>query len=307
MNYINSHIRKLGYAGLILYSVCVSQPVAALDCRERIQSTAQFPAADISRGNLWRIETGDGEINHLFATIHLSDPRISLLRQPVAQALNNSASFGMEVVLDRDAITTMSSAMQLVNSNSLKNILQPDLFAATALRLGSYGVSLEAMERLKPWAAFITLSLPPAQSGVPLDMMLMLKAQGAGIPIFGLETIDDQIGVFDNLSDVDEVELLREVVCHYEEYQADIVTMIEHYIAQDLGALMQMVLRYRSPLQDRFLDVLLWQRNRRMVANMVPHLETGGTFIAIGALHLPGPSGVLDLLSKRGYTVEPIH
>ncbi len=271
-----------------------------------MQSAAPFSATELTHGNLWRVETSDGKTNHIFATIHLSDPRIRQLQQHVDEALNSSNSFGMEVVLDRDALTSMSSAMRLVNGQSLKMLLQPELFAATALLLGRYGVPVQATERLKPWAAFVTLSLPPRQSGVPLDMMLMIKAQRAGIPVFGLETVDEQIGVFDNLSDADEVDLLRELVCHYNEYQSDIATMTEHYIAEDLDAVMQMALRYRSPLQDRFLDVLLWQRNRRMVANMVPHLETGGTFIAVGALHLPGPRGVLDLLSRRGYTIEAI-
>ena len=70
---------------------------------------------------------------------------------------------------------------------------------------------------------------------------------------------------------------------------------------------MQMALRYRSPLQERFLELLLWQRNRRMAGRMLPHLEAGGAFIAIGALHLPGVGGVLDILSGHGYTVESIH
>ena len=307
MNCIVSRGCKLGIIGLVFCRVCFYQPVQAYDCPERGESGLPAEIAGFSFGNLWRVETDTGAINHVFGTIHISDPRISQLRQPVAQALNDSASLGMEVVLDRGAISTMSSAMQLADGNSLKKILPPDLFAATAMLLGRYGVSARATEQLKPWAAFVTLSLPAKRFGVPLDMLLMQRAERAGLSIFGLETVAEQIGVFENLSDADALDLLREVVCRYEENQADIETMIELYLAEDLGALMQMSLRYPSSLQDRFLDVLLWQRNRRMVLNMVPYLETGGAFIAIGALHLPGPGGVLDLLSKRGYTIEAIH
>lgn len=134
-------------------------------------------------------------------------------------------------------------------------------------------------------------------------MLLTFEARRLRIPVFGFETVDEQIEVLDNLCLADEVELLRDVVCHYDEIQSDIEMMITYYLAQDLDALMQMALCYRSPLQDRFLEVLLWKRNRRMV----PHLIAGGTFVAIGALHLPGPGGALDFLRKRGYTLEPIY
>lgn len=304
---MDSHIRSLGLAIFILYSACSSQRVVALDCAALVQSTARSESVEYSHGNLWRIDALDGHINYLFGTIHLTDPRVTQLPSPVAEALDNSDIFGMEVVLDSDAIVAMSQAMRLVDGNSLQKILGLELFESTAELLGRYGVTMQAIQSLKPWAAFATLSLPPAQSAVPLDMLLMFEAQRQGKPIFGLEVIDEQIAVLDTLTDSDQLELLRRAVCHYDEFQADIETMVEHYIARDLGAVMRMALRYRSPLQDRFLDALLWQRNRRMVAKMVPRLDTGGAFIAIGALHLPGPGGVLDILSKRGYSIESIH
>jgi len=256
---------------------------------------------------LWRIESVDGQINHLFGTIHLTDPRVTDLPHPVVKALNNSVSFGMEVVLDIDAIGTMSKAMYLAEGKSLAKILKPALFAATIRLLDRYGVAAEAAQKLKPWAAFTTVSLPPGQSGVPLDMFLMFAAQQDRKSIFGLETIDEQLAVFNTLAMSDQVELLNQVVCHYDEFQADVETMIEHYLARDLAAIMQMAVRYRSPLQERVLEVLLWQRNRRMAARMLPHLHKGGAFIAIGALHLPGIGGVLDILSEHGYSIEPIH
>ena len=186
-------------------------------------------------------------------------------------------------------------------------MLDSALFNGTAKLLERYGVATHAAQKLKPWAVFTTLSLPPAQPAVPLDMFLMASAQRLNKPVFGLESIEEQIAVLDALSDSDQVELLRQTVCHYDEFQVDVDTMIEHYLARDLGAIMQMALRYRSPSQDRFLDLLLWQRNRRMAARILPHLQEGGAFIAIGVLHLPGLGGVLDILSSHGYTIESVY
>jgi uncharacterized protein YbaP (TraB family) len=297
----------LSLAIIIIHIGSAGQVVAALECSELVATSEPFESAGYSRGMLWRIESVDGQINHLFGTIHLTDPRVTDLPYPVVKALNDSVSFGMEVVLDIDAIGTMSKAMYLADGKSLVKILEPALFAATIRLLDRYGVPAEAAQKLKPWAAFTTVSLPPGQSGVPLDMFLMFAAQQDRKSIFGLETIDEQLAVFNTLAMSDQVELLNQVVCHYDEFQADVETMIEHYLARDLAAIMQMAVRYRTPLQERVLEVLLWQRNRRMAARMLPHLHKGGAFIAIGALHLPGIGGVLDILSKHGYTIEPIH
>ncbi|HJP35659.1 MAG TPA: TraB/GumN family protein, partial [Gammaproteobacteria bacterium] len=155
-------------------------------------------------------------------------------------------------------------------------------------------------------AAYTTLSLPPGKTAMPLDLLLLRVARQGGKEVFGLESIGEQVAVFDGLAISDQTELLEQAVCHYGEFQSEIEKMIGHYVSRDLSAMMRMSMRYRSPLNDRFLDVVLWQRNRRMAERMLPHLQKGGAFIAVGALHLPGVDGVLDLLVKRGYDVQPI-
>ena len=287
-----SHVFRLRSAVGIFFWICLAPGALALDCVQRIHSNQRFESAGYSHANLWRVATAGGQVNYIFGTIHLADPRVTRLPRAVVEALSGSESFGMEVVLNSSAIATMSKAMHFVDGLSLEQFLEPELLPRTAELLDRYGVSTRVARTLKPWAAFTTFSLPPGQMTVPLDLLLMLEAERRGKLVFGLETIEEQIRVFDTLSNVD---------------QADIETLIKHYVAQDLGAVMQMTLRYSSPLQDRFLDVLLWQRNRRMADKMTSYLRHGGAFIAIGALHLPGHGGVLDILSKRGYTIESIN
>jgi len=304
---MNIKLAWLSSAVIFLTGAFLPQSVMALDCPELVRSTEQIETAGYSHGILWKLESAEGKKSSLLGTIHLGDPRVTDLPQPVVLALNRSGSFGMEVVFDVDGIMMMSKAMNLAKGKSLGGMLDSALFNGTAKLLERYGVATHAAQNLKPWAAFTALSLPPAQPAVPLDMFLMASAQRLNKPVFGLESIEEQIAVFDALSDSDQVELLRHAVCHYDEFQADVDTMIEHYLARDLGAIMQMALRYSSPLQDRFLDLLLWQRNRRMAARMLPHLQEGGAFIAIGVLHLPGSGGVLDILSSHGYIIESVH
>lgn len=290
-----------------LLVIAVGHCAAALECPELIASSTQYKKAPYAHGILWRVESPGHSISHVFGTIHLSDPRVTELPPKVAEIFQGSDSFGMEVLLDADAILEMSAAMFYSGNQSLEKDIDPDLFDDAVELLGRYGVSAEVARRLKPWSAFTTLSLPPGKAGAPLDLLLLTLAEQGGKSVFGLESIKEQVDVFERLTMSDQRDLLAEAVCHYDEFQTEIEEMIGHYLAQDLDAMMRMSMRYRSPMHDRFMDSLLWQRNRRLAERMLPHLQQGGAFIAIGALHLPGIGGVLDLLNKRGYAITPIH
>ncbi len=298
-----AHPARLFFFIIALAGECV----LALDCAELLPSEASVESAGYSRGLLWRIESGGGQVSHLFGTVHLSDPRVTDLPPSVVDVLMSSSSFGMEVLLDIEAMLQMSRAMYYSGGQSLEEDLEPMLFESAVKLLEGYGVSPEAARNLKPWAAYMTLSLPPGKTAMPLDLLLLKLARQGGKETFGLESIDEQVAVFDRLTISDQAELLRQAVCHYSLFQSEVEKMIGHYVSRDLSAMMRMSLRYRSPPYDRLLKVLLWQRNRRMAQRMLPHLQKGGAFIAIGALHLPGIGGVLDLLQEQGYVVESIY
>ena len=86
--------------------------------------------------------------------------------------------------------------------------------------------------------------------------------------------------------------------------------LIEAYAADDLQRLTEIASldneQSRSASARRFMIRLNDDRNRRMVQRIIPYLEQGNTFIAVGALHLAGPQGILALLRQQGYTAEPV-
>lgn len=278
----------------------------ALECRELVSITKPYVYTEYSRGVLWRIESLNGRVNYVFGTIHLADARVTELPKVTTDALLNSQRFVMEVVLDFDAIGAMSEAMVFRGKEDLKDTLDPVLYRRTVQLLGRHGVSASAARHLKPWAAYTNLSIPSSQTGTPLDLVLANMAASNSIEIFGLESIEEQIALFDTMTMAEQVELLTEAVCHYDDVQAEIEQIIEYYVDQDIDAMMRLSERHSSALNDRLMDAVLWQRNKLMVERMQSHLLGGRSFIAVGALHLPGRGGVLDLLAKRGYIVTPV-
>ena len=162
---------------------------------------------------------------------------------------------------------------------------------------------------MKPWAAYLTMNYPP-QSGSVLDLELMTRASMNGSDIRGLETMEEQGKIFDKLPVKTQVQLLTDTVCHYDVVKEDFKEMKKFYLNRDTAGLYNYTNRYsitdEAVYQDLIND-LLTRRNHTMVDRMQEALNGGKAFIAIGALHLPGDEGVLNLLDGRGYNISRVY
>lgn len=264
-------------------------------------------AYDDARALVWRVTAADGASSVLLGTMHLGDPRVTAIAATVQPQFARARRFVLEVLLDELAVTRFQQAMFDAGGGRLEATLGAPLFDATAQRLAAYGIAPEQAGALKPWAAFVILGLPPGEQALPLDLALLARARESGMTVSALETVDEQIAVFDTLAPAAQTELLRETVCHYERLQDEIDTMIEYYAARDLGALTRVSLEHADASREALLEALLWARSERMVERLLPHLAAGDAFVAVGALHLPGDRGILHLLEARGFRVEAIY
>jgi uncharacterized protein YbaP (TraB family) len=278
----------------------------ALECEPLVLRHETSGDGDGRRGLLWEVRRPRVAPSYVFGTIHLGAARVDQPSPAVTAALDASRAFGMEVLMDPGTLMQISSAMRYSPPMTLRQAVGNELFARVAKLLQAYGVPSEVADGLKPWAAYTTLSLPPGEYVTPLDMELLEAAQAAGKEVFGLETLQEQTRIFDELPVAEQVALLTEVVCHYETLQGETAVLIADYRAQDLAGLYRSSNKYVSEVGDQLMDRLLSTRNQRMVDRMLPQLRRGGAFVAIGALHLPGPEGVLALLEAHGFELRPI-
>jgi uncharacterized protein YbaP (TraB family) len=121
--------------------------------------------------------------------------------------------------------------------------------------------------------------------------------------------MEEQIGIFDTMSEEDQIALLRETLDAQPQMPALFEDLIRAYLAQDLDALMARSERYLQDGDPRlaalFREAAVDSRNRRMAERLEPLLDQGGWFVAVGALHLAGEGGILHLLEERGYQITP--
>jgi len=164
---------------------------------------------------------------------------------------------------------------------------------------------------LKPWAVFLTLSMPKPKTGVFLDMALYQAAEQQKKKAYGLETLQEQMQIFETMALADQVAMLSDAVTHHKEIEHAMEEMIRVYLSRDLAQLQAVSDKYMGlddpALAQRLMTKLIDERNRRMVERMGARLKEGGAFVAVGALHLPGERGILHLLQQRGYRVSAVY
>ncbi len=265
------------------------------------------------QGILWKIEQPGGAPNYLLGTMHVNDPRVRNLPAPVRSAFNNAERSVFEIVLTPDVRRQMSAARYLPEGRALEDILDPDLFNQAASLAETAGVNRDTFRRLKPWAAamaftsrqdeFARFSMGEQQ----LDQWMQSNAQNRGIPVLELETVEEHMAVFDGMSEADQIELLRGGIEDAQRTGEQRESMIQFYVSRDTGALYTLfyddIDADGSAFARRFAERLIDNRNHAMVDRMQDLLRQGGTFIAVGALHLPGDQGILRLLQRQGYSI----
>lgn len=257
---------------------------------------------------LWQIEK-DGRTHHLFGTIHISDADIIALPAHVEQVVKSSRQLVIEAIADGPARQTMAER-SLLASNSLKNVVGEALFADVASAARARGVPPASLVRLKPWAVGLMLNVPTPSLEPVLDVHLQYRFQDSGRAVHALETIDEQLDIFDQLPMPDQIAFLKSSLAQLEDFDTNMAHMKSLYLAGDLDSIHRFSEQQTSsadhPVMKQLMYRILDERNERMFTRVQPYLLESGTLIAVGALHLPGPQGLLQLFRQAGYTVKPI-
>ncbi len=274
------------------------------------QNRSKKLEAPQARGLLWKIESPGVRASYLFGTIHSDDARITQLPPAVKQRFDHATSFTMELIANGAGIVDMAEAMFFNDGQTLEKVLGKDLYAQTLQALTSRGLPTQGIEKQKPWVIMMSLSMPKPKSGLVLDLVLQLEATKQEKPTYGLETMQEQIELFNSMSMGDQVHLLAETLHTAAQMDAQFEELLQTYLNRDLAGLMATNDKYQpdnDAVYRSFMDRLLNKRNIKMLQRMLPRLKEGNAFIAVGALHLPGPEGLLSLLEKTGYRITPIY
>lgn len=271
-------------------------------------------------GRLWRIERGDTQPSHIMGTIHVTDPRVRDLPAPIRAAFEASEQAAFELIFtpeERQIIAqgSMMDPEERPARVSLAKMLDSETYDRAMKVAARYGLPAEAIDCMPPGALAFLFQTPPdelrrrAEGDLFLDLWLIQWAYDLGLRVVALEKLEEQMALLEQEPSQDQAAILREVLDRLEENPDPLESLITDYLAGTMTA------TYRrmeedgrdDPDERRFKEVFLDARNRTMVERMIPLLERGKAFVAVGALHMPGEEGILALLERRGYRVTRLH
>jgi uncharacterized protein len=287
---------------------------------------AAASAMPFRHGKLFRLSRAGTEPSYVFATLHLSDPRITGFSPRLRAALTDSKVVALETVetgpVLRRAIMKDRAAWRRAtvagDNQRADRLLDKADFAQLEALAAREGVARSAVHTFNPSALALMLDLPKCAVRLPgakpyVDALVAEIARENKIETIGLETIIEQLEVLDGLPRDTERDLLIAMLRQADRGEDVIETMVARYAEGDIGGSLAW-LRAAEPIPGvaqaqippAFLDRLITLRTQRMRDRALPLLERGGAFIAVGAAHLPGKEGLLSLFEKDGFEVETI-
>jgi uncharacterized protein len=262
------------------------------------------------RALLFEIGAAGVPASYLFGTLHSEDPRVLALSPATQDAFDRSPVFILETLPDTQAIAQSLRQMVYADGRDLAQVAGAPLYRQVVEALAKLGMPERAIRYYKPWAVALLLGLPQAGTGEFLDIRLYQAAQATGKQVQGLETIAEQMAVFDTLGTEDQIALLRETLEAQDQLPQLFERLLKAYLERDLTALALLgdeYLRQGDPqLAENFRRTALDVRNQRMAERLEANVRAGGCFIAVGALHLPGEEGLLARLGRAGFRVRPM-
>lgn len=257
---------------------------------------------------LWKVtKEGAQKPTYIFGTIH-SLPQSRLFFPPAAtQAFSSSDRLVLEIDMDNAEELALLPSMIGLKGKSVKDYMTPEQVKAVSQYFAdSVGIPFEQVAGFKPFV-FTTMLLPKivGPSSISYEQYLLTLAKEKGKPVDGIETVEEQVGAIDKLPIDQQVKQLVELVTDMGKAREEYQQLLNAYLGQHLDEIAKLTDADNKdyPL---FNQLLITERNASWIPRLEKIVSTGGSFVAVGAGHLPGKKGIIELLQKQGYTVTPI-
>jgi len=285
--------------------------VAALAITLLVAASAQ------AASYLWEVSSMTNRA-YLYGTVHAGKKDWYPLPEEVEKAFVDAAVLVVEAdITNTAAMQKSGDAMVYKGGDTLKNHVPPEQYARMLKLLPRYRFTERDFMHVKPFMAVSLLVFAEwARSGffpgLGVDSYLLRKAQAEAKPVVEIEGVETQLKLMDSLTEKQVQDLFKGTLDALEE---DLTTeqikgLVAAWQAGDANALLEIARRYNEKVAGaaEFEEKFIWQRHDDMARKIEGWLAERKKpyFIAVGALHLAGPRGLVELLRKRGYVVKQL-
>lgn len=290
-------------------------------CQKNTNANLATSKTEIKKGLLWQISKKGIKTSYLYGTMHTANKRVISMSKDVEDELDKCEVMAGELVIDEKEMMKMVSVLFMQDS-TLEMLLPNDKYRVVRKKLvEKFGFMAGAMEKIKPIFVSVMIgeqeSMGEKSSGnpmdmfsgakkeQPLDMYLQEQAKKKGKEVVGLETMEEQMSAFNTISLKEQAEMLYQTLTTENEEASNdgMERMLDLYYEQEIDSLYMMTTKSLSTVSN---EKLLLERNNTMVTRMEKIMLNKSLFTAVGAAHLAGKQGLIELLRQKGYKVVPI-
>jgi uncharacterized protein YbaP (TraB family) len=287
--------RRLFGSWLILFGLLLSQGAGAQE-----------------KSFLWKVNAEKGSL-YILGSIHFLKKENYPLKRSIEEAFNAAKNLLLEIDLKSADPATVQRVTLEKGMNrdgaTLQQKVSPETYDLAEQRAKELGIDIRALSPFKPWLAALTMTALQLQrlgfdASFGVDRHLADRGAKAGKVMNGLETVDFQIGLIDQLPPRDQESMLRQSLKEMDLVDRSLERIVRSWSTGDIHSLEELLL---SSMRDypQVHEKIIVDRNRRWLPQIEKALKRKeSTLVVVGAAHLVGKDGILELLKARGYTLE---
>ena len=312
------------------FAACTGNSYAdSLDQTERAALDARVAAMPFAKGLFWEARK-DGAVVTVIGTMHINDPRLVPLAEQLRGVVESADLLLLEATAQEEALLQQMmlddpSILFITDGPTLPEVLDETTWQAVTAAAADRGIPGFVAAKMQPWYLSTMLAIPACamadimagQRG--LDHMLMAIADQADVPMRALEPHTTLFNLLGQDPLADQLDMLRLNLLARDLHEQMFVAMLDSYFAQEIGTLWElnrtamMTIPDLPPQQaltmfDRMEEALLTIRNQNWLPVITGAAKADQSIVvAVGAAHLIGAEGVLQLLQDSGWTVAPLY
>jgi len=280
--------------------------------------TPKLPASGATPA-VWQASAPDpgAGLLYLLGSVHMGTRRMVDLGQLVDEAYRRSDELVVEVDITRlgpeEMVALIERHATLDPPSTLRDVLSPPVLSQLDAYLAERGAPMTSVESFKPWfVSFMVAQLELQAVGYEIELgvdHLLMERASAKKPIVALETAALQLQMLDRLPAPLQELMLKDILARVDHFAEEVSELVDAWKSGDEARLEDLVFSplARFPELEVFYDLVFFQRNERMAAQLAELASDGKTrLVVLGAGHMVGSQGIPRKLGERGYRVRRI-
>jgi len=293
--------------------------ISAASAQQNPKKTNEIPER-LDNSLLWELSGKGIKKSYIFGTIHMISEKDFVIDERTMKAIKKCKKMVMEIDISQSLQTGMKllALSGMKGGKTLSDLISPEDYQMVKSYFEKEAKSTEAkmipfnmIEKWKPMLLQSFLYQDMIEGSMKsYEMELLNIGTERKMKFDGLETVEDQVNVFEKIPYTDQakalVELIKEIKKDENSGKAEFKKLIDIYLAQDIEGMVEMSGEEFFKDMENGEAELLTNRNQKWIPKIKAFSKDKSVFYAVGAAHLGGPNGILRLLMKEGYTLKPV-